>query len=256
MQATYAQKLIQKSYPANLINELKINTEYANIKIESYNKDEIRLEIYVDINDNMDNDAYRYNTQIDGSVFTISSELDCDSLNKKIILKDKEGVVTIIPDQGKGIENIKSYEENYTSINYGYETDITLKIKIPRKKSLNIKSIYGNLIINGDYKNIVANITYGDIEIVQPNIARNATIDINSTYGHIDYSVPSSADIQFNLATSYGEIFTDLDMTYKKGGLSSVKNCQNEHSGQYILNTGGNLANITATYDNIYLRGN
>ncbi len=256
IQTSYAQKVIKNSFPGNEVTEIRVDTEYADIEIESYNGSEISIEASVNINLNMDNDGYALEADNRGSTLFISSELDTENIPKRIIIKDKEGNTTVIKDGENAMSNIDSNNDNYTSINYGYQTDITLKIKIPKNKDINIESIYGDLLVSGKYNDLKANITYGDIEIIQSSISPDATIELNSTYGHVDYSLPKTANIEFNLSISYGEIFTDLDVISSKDNVFLSNSCNNSKGGQYTLNDGGSIANITATYADIYLRGN
>ena len=133
-------------------------------------------------------------------------------------------------------------------------TDIK-EIKIPKNKSITIKSIYGDLIASGEYNDVKAKITYGDIEMKQSNISNTASIVLSSIYGYVDYSVPKSANIEFNLSTSYGEILTDLDLVSTQKNVFDSNECNSSRGGKYTLNKGKAIASINSTYDDVYLRG-
>ena len=256
IQTSYAQKVISESYPSDQIEKIKIDTEYADIELESYTGNEIVVEATVNINMNLDNDSYSFKADKNDNVFIIKSKMDFNDIPRRIILKDYEGNTKILLEKDASLENVKDTEDKYKSINYGYQTDITLKIKLPENKDIIVESIYGDLIAKGIYNNIDVDITYGDVEIKTFQVNTSSTINLESTYGHIDYSVPSSSDIEFNLSTSYGEIFSDLNVTSSRSNVFEKNVCGAERGGKYILNEAKSIAYITATYDDIYIRGN
>lgn len=256
IQTSYAQKVISKSYSSDQIQKIKINTEYADIELESYDGSEILIEASVNINMNLDNDSYSFKTEKNNNVFAIQSKMDFNDIPRRVILKDYEGNTKILLEEDASLENIKDTDHNYKSINYGYQTDITLKIRVPENKDLIVESIYGDLIATGNYDNIDVNITYGDVEIKTFEVNTSSTINLTSTYGHVDYSVPQSSDIEFNLSTSYGEIFSDLNVISTKSNVFENNTCGGERGGKYMLNEGKSIAYITATYGDVYLRGN
>lgn len=255
IQSTYAQNIIKESFSANQIQSIIVNTEYADIEIESYVGNEIIIEASVNINLNMDNDGFLLNTSKSGNVINISSKIDYESIPKRVILTDKEGNTTILLSDDKSLKDIDMTDGTYNSMNYGYQTDITIKVLVPDHRDIYVESIYGDLLTSGNYKNINADITYGNIEVKQTQVATSSNIKLESTYGFVDYTIPRSSDIEFNLSTSYGEIFSDLDVVSSNKNIFSGKSCGTERGGKYTLNEAKSIAYITATYDDIYLRG-
>ena len=255
MQDSYAQKLISESYPILQITNIHVESEYANIEIESYEGESIEIEASININQNMDNEAFDIAVKVNDNEIDITTKLDEENIPKRVIMKDENGNTNIINDDDPSIKNIGEIKGEYISINYGIETNIIIKIKLPKNKNIRVKSIYGDLILNGKYNDILAQITYGNIDVVQSEVDSHSNIVLISTYGHVDYSVPKNANITFELSSSYGEIFTNLDViSTNKNTHSNI--CGNENSGEYILNAGNSKANVTATYADIYLRGN
>lgn len=255
MQATYAQKLIKDSFSAEQIQTIKVDTEYADIEMESYDGDEIIIEASVNINLNMDNEGFLLKSSKNGSVINIESKIDCENIPKRVLLTDNEGNITMLLSDDESLKDIDMTDGTYRSMNYGYQTDITIKVLIPEHKDLHVQSTYGDLLAIGNYSNIHAGITYGDIEIKQTQVASSSSIKLESTYGFVDYTIPHSSDIEFNLSTSYGEIFSDLDVVTSNKSVFSKTSCGGERGGKYTLNEAKSIAYITSTYDDIYLRG-
>lgn len=254
IQATYAQKIITKSYPASRTSDISVDTKYADIELVSFSGNEIIIEATVNINNNKDNDSYYFETTTRGNIFHISSEFDSNKIPLRKFLKNEEENTKIISTDNISPEVSTSTSNNYN--NYGYQIDITLRIKIPENRSVIIRTIYGELRASGKYNNIKVNITYGYIEILQSNVSSTSKIELHSTYGHVDYTVPKSADMQFDLSTSYGEILTDLDVVSNNKSTFVGIECNTGRGGKYTLNKGKVPAKITATYNDIYLRGN
>ena len=155
----------------------------------------------------------------------------------------------------KGDDDYNDYKNNggkYKNMNFGVTTDIKVNIKVPIGLNLIINSTYGDIVINGEYNNMSVENIYGNLDVIQKNISNNSEINLTSTYGSVDYSIPSDTDMEFLLSTSYGEILTDLDIIQTQKGLSN--NMCFGNGGRYILHKGGSQTSITATYSNIYLR--
>lgn len=256
IQATYAQKTVTQSYPASQVSEINIDTKYADIKLESYNGNEIIIEAAVNINHNKDNDSYSFEATTNGSIFNIYSMFDSNNIPQRKFIKDKEENTKILSSDNLSFEYSSTINNNCAHTNYGYRIDITLKIKVPENKNVTIRSIYGELLATGKYNNVNVNITYGDIEIIQSSVTSTSKIELHSTYGHIDYTVPKSADIKFDLSTNYGEILTDLDVISDNKNVFAGNGCNTGRGGKYTLNEGNTPVKITATYNDIYLRGN
>jgi len=53
---------------------------------------------------------------------------------------------------------------------------------------------------------------HGSIEIIFEKVAQANFISLYSVYGFVDVSIPSSTKANLNMSTTYGEIFTDLDI--------------------------------------------
>jgi hypothetical protein len=72
----------------------------------------------------------------------------------------------------------------------GVEMEITVEVKVPANTSTNIKA------------------TYGIVELVNFNGPAN----VNATYGGIDATVATASTGKLQATTSYGQIYTNLDL--------------------------------------------
>ena len=83
----------------------------------------------------------------------------------------------------------------------------------------------------------------------------NATgpLAINSVYSFVDVTVPASAKATFHLSTSFGQMFTDLDLSFESEKGEGMRNLSNKDMvGKF--NGGGTNVKLTATYGKLYLR--
>ena len=96
------------------------------------------------------------------------------------------------------------------------------------------------------------NSVYGSIDANFSEVSIKDNISLYSVYDHVDVTVPKSIKADFRLNTSYGKMFTnlDLDVGSKDGNMKNLSN--RKITGSF--NGGGIDFSITATYKNIYLR--
>ena len=97
------------------------------------------------------------------------------------------------------------------------------------------------------------NTVYGAIEADFTGVSLQKDVKLHSSYKHVDVTVPASIKADFRLNTSYGKMFTDLDLEMGTGDSGNLKEI-NPHKITGQLNGGGVDFSITATYKNIYLR--
>jgi hypothetical protein len=144
-------------------------------------------------------------------------------------------IYTVIQDGKKTTfrtkEQYQAYKGNMGgSRNYissdGVDIEITLDIKVPANTATNIKA------------------TYGIVELVN----FNAPATVNATYGGIDATVAPASTGKLQATTSYGQIFTNLDLKLtdktERDFFTSIT-AEPGRGPAYILKS---------TYGNLYLR--
>lgn len=123
---------------------------------------------------------------------------------------------------------------------------------------LSIRNITGELDVSSNYNSVVLdNVTgplaiktvYGSIDAEFSNVSQKGSISLYSVYEYVDVSLPETAQARFNLNTTYGHIYSDLDFEILS---EDVREYGNRVIGTF--NGKGVDMNITATYSNIYLR--
>lgn len=151
--------------------------------------------------------------------------------------------------------------------------DRVYTIKIPRNMNikyehsswagdvLSIEDMEGSIEVSSNYNEVILkNITgpmsvktvYGSIDAEFKSVSQEGSISLYSVYEHVNITMPKNTKSNFNLNTSYGNIYTDFDINVDK-----EKSGKKGWTGSKLvgnLNGGGVDIVLTATYDNVYLR--
>ncbi len=183
-------------------------------------------------------------------------------------LKDNSGVGLSVVESGAEVK-VKQIGRN---------SDDSFKIKVPNGISVYyshsshngediiFKNVVNEIEVSVNYNSVILenvtgpmaiNTVYGDVIADFKSVAQNNSITLHSVYGDVDVSLPNSTSADLLLSTSYGEMFTDFDITLEANQNTSSKGCngcgsKNKFSGK--INGGGVSISLKSNYDNIYLR--
>jgi hypothetical protein len=184
----FAQTTISKLYPAQAGQQIKLKFDFPEVKISTWEKDQVSVIAHVSINDGENDSAFVLDEQLTNDVIVISDHIkNFDKLPRRYTIV-RNGKKTIYKSRAEyqaaskegGME--KSYE--------GVDMEIVLEIKVPEHSVTDIKA------------------TYGIVDL----IAFNAPVTVDATYGGIDASITPERLGKLQVTTSYGEILTNLDL--------------------------------------------
>ncbi len=139
------------------------------------------------------------------------------------------------------------------AVYYEHSTHVGEKVNIKNLKGeIEVSANYNDVYIENAKGPMAVNTVYGEVVATFESIAAENTIVLHSVYHNIDLTIPKQTKAHFDLSTSYGRIYTDLDLEFDgtEDGLKQISG--KKISG--ILNGGGANFSIKATYKNIYLR--
>src|ERR1044072_3822213 len=195
---THAQKIIEKTLAFTPGKNIKLNIQITDsIRIITWNKNEVYTKASVDINDNKDNDAYITSFDDGGNTIGVNAKFED---NKKTRSKDSCNCCN-------------------------YRSKIYWDIYIPEQAALSVETINGDILIEGNTKNIKA----------------------HSISGFIDMRFASSRKADLKMSTITGTIYTDLAMN---------KNSE-ERGGNRVVtayNGGGDDVDLETISGDIFLR--
>lgn len=150
---------------------------------------------------------------------------------------------------GFQIQVPRSMKVEYSHNNYNGEDIIFDGIS----QELVVSALHNDLKLKNVTGPMAVKTVYGEIEAKFSEVAQDNSISINSVYGLVDVSLPSNANADLNLKTPYGQIHTNFDIKIEKTeGMRQVSS--KKVKGK--INNGGVAFNVTANYENIYLRKN
>ncbi|MFW5721354.1 MAG: DUF4097 family beta strand repeat-containing protein, partial [Bacteroidota bacterium] len=170
----YSQRIVEKSSPVSSEDDITLVFKFANeIKITTWDKNEVFVKASVNINDNKNNDNFELNFKQRSTGLEIESEIiNMDDLRqrKRIVKEDKNGDEIIIN-------------------NCTVEMELFFEVKVPVNAGIEIETISGDIEIDGVL----------------------GRMDINTISGFIDLSLPENHNADIELNTISGNMYSDFD---------------------------------------------
>jgi DUF4097 and DUF4098 domain-containing protein YvlB len=193
---THAQKIIEKSLAFAPGKFIKLNIQIADsIRIVTWNKSEVSVKASVDINDNKDNDIYLTDFNDAGNTITVDAKF----------------------------EDNKKRKDTCNCCNY--RSKIYWDIYIPEQSSFAVETINGDIIIEGNTKEVKA----------------------HTISGFIDMELAASRKTDLEMSTISGTIYTDV-------AINGNGKSRGGNSVTAVFNGGGEAVNLETISGNIYLR--
>lgn len=247
---------IKKSYPTNNIQTVAFDFQWSDVVFEEADGNELQINANVEINGGEANDNFEIKSRSSNGRLDISTDvIDMDKITKMITVKHNGTKYRIRKTSGykKRLKELKDELglDRIDSYNEGVDIDISITIKLPKALKLMVESTYGDVELSqlGNEMNI--DNTYGHINITfDPNQKLKDTY-LNATYAFIDVSIPASFNANIDLKTSYGKLFTDMDID-----IDTKRSSQEAFSNHIVgkLNSGGPALKMKSTYGKVYLR--
>jgi hypothetical protein len=223
-----AQTVVNKSYPVKSGQTVELEFDYPKvIRVSTWDKNEVSITAKVSINDGENDAAFLLEDKtVDGALSIRNRIRDMDKLPRiYTVIQDGKKTTFRTKEQYQAYKGNMGGSRNYISSD-GVDIEITLDIKVPANTATNIKA------------------TYGIVELVN----FNAPATVNATYGGIDATVAPASTGKLQATTSYGQIFTNLDLKLtdktERDFFTSIT-AEPGRGPAYILKS---------TYGNLYLR--
>lgn len=220
----YGQTIINKSYPATAGQQIQLKFDYPVIHISTWDKNEVAVTAKVRINDDENDGAFELQQEIaDGTMIIRDRIKDMDNIPRRYTIVSN-GVKTVYKskEEFREAEKHGNVQQSYE----GTDMDIRLEIKVPVDAHIDIKSVYGIVELAGF----------------------NAPVTIDATYGGIDATLSTEHTGKIQATTSYGQIYSNLDLKLTDHTERDFFNSITAEPGQ------GPAYQFTSTYGKIYLR--
>jgi len=222
--AVYGQTTTTKIYPVMAGQLLQFKFDYPVVHISTWTKNEVVITARVNINQDEDDSAFSLEEKItDGTVLIRDRIKDFDKLPRRYTVV-RNGLKTVYKNRGQYIEAQKrgGMQESYD----GVDLDIHLEIKVPEGSKTDIKAVYG-IVELSDF---------------------HAPLNVDAPYGGIDATINKNLTGKLQATTSYGQIYSNLDLKLTDHTERDFFNSITAAPGK------GPAYNLISTYGKIYLR--
>lgn len=222
-----AQTTVNRNYPVKTGEKVALDFDYPKIvRISTWGKNEVSVTAKVSIN-NGENDT----------AFVLEGKMTDGVLSIRNLIKNMDKLPRMYTVTEGGKKTVFRSKEDYREFNAksgnthrmtseGVDMEITIDIKIPDNIATDVKA------------------KYGIVEMV----GFNAPATVNATYGGIDATVTAASTGKLQATTSYGQIYTNLDLKLtdktEKDFFTSIT-AEPGKGPSYILKS---------TYGNLYIR--
>jgi DUF4097 and DUF4098 domain-containing protein YvlB len=197
---SFSQKVITKKLDVQG-KKMEMKFDFADsIRIEAWNKNTVELEVSVNIDNNRFNEYYKLNENSFSGDIDLVEKIDFEAIKKT-----------------KGTGN-----------NCNFDKMIRYKLKVPSNLEFSLKTIAGQIILEGSL----------------------GKMSVNSISGFIDYAVPASMKARINLSTVTGDVYSNLKFDKSASKEMSWVGTKRD----LTLNSGSLPIKLETVSGNIYLR--
>jgi len=222
--AAYGQTITTKSYPVQPGQQLRFKFEYPVVHISTWAKKEVSITAKVNINNDENDSAFSLEEETTHGTILIRDRIkDFDQLPRKYTVV-RNGLKTVYKNKGQYIEAKK--RGGIGQCYDGVDLDIHLEIKVPEGSTTDIKAVYG-IVELSDF---------------------HAPLTVDAPYGGIDATINKNLTGKLQATTSYGQIYSNLDLKLTDHTERDFFNSITAEPGK------GPAYEFTSTYGKIYLR--
>jgi hypothetical protein len=200
-----AQKKYEKSITWKAGQKLVLDFNYVDLKIHTWDKNEVGISGSVSINRGENDDAFDLTVEQAAGQVKVSSLLkNKESIPQRITIKKDDKEYYFKATDYNDPEVQKFLDENgnqYSYMSMGIDTDIQLEIFVPKGTETSIISKYG-----------LVEITKFD-----------APLTVDAKYGKIDAAIVAQSIGELTARSRHGEILTNLDIKFDQAPIGRDK---------------------------------
>ncbi len=129
--------------------------------------------------------------------------------------------------------------------------DATLKVVVPANVKVSVSTNFGSIKTVNVAGLLSARARYGAVQAVFASAPLALNLDLYSSYGAVDVTIPADRGLDVDLTTKYGDVRTDLGIEVD----ASVSKAEQDF--QQLIGKvagGGRVITCTAPYGDVYLR--
>jgi hypothetical protein len=231
---SFGQTKVEKTIPVKPGQKLLLDFDYPEVKIQTWDKNEVLISGIVSINRGENDSAFDLQVNTDKDITVTSGLKDKENIPQRIVIKKGDTEYFFKAKDYNDPEIQKFLEENgreYTYMSNGIIRDIKLEIFVPKNMDTKITAKYGLVEVKGF----------------------NAPLTIDAKYGGVDATITPASTGTVTVRSRHGEILTNLDAKFDQ---QNCRSCTNNDRWTEItakLGTGPSYM-IESKYGTVYLR--
>ncbi len=222
-----AQTPVNKTYPVAAGQKISFRFDYLEVvKISTWDKNEIAIVGSVSINSGESDDAFELLQSTAGNTIYIENIVrNLKSLPKRITIM-RGGEKIVFNSEADYDKYSKETGKDFNRKSWGVDMDIFLEVMVPRNMETKLECVYGVAEVK-DFS--------GPLTVV-------------ATYGGVDVSVKEKATGELTAETSYGQIYSNLDLKFTGSEFKDFHTVVSAKPGT------GPRYSFESKYGNVYLR--
>jgi hypothetical protein len=189
------QTKIDKTIPVKAGQKLSLDFDYPEVKIQTWDKNEVLITGVVSINRGENDSAFELQVTTDKDITVTSILKDKENIPQRIVIKKGDTEYFFKAKDYNDPQIQKFLEENgreYTYMSNGIIRDIKLEIFVPKNMATKITAKYGLIEVKGF----------------------SAPLTIDAKYGGVDATISPASTGMLTARSRYGEILTNLDVKF------------------------------------------
>jgi hypothetical protein len=222
-----SQSTVSKTFPVKAGETVELNFDYPKVvRVSTWDKNEVSVVAKVSINGGQNDDAFVLEDKSTNGTVSIRNKINnLDNLPRRYTVIEG-GKKTVFNSKEDLQQYKKTSSGSHTMYSEGVDMEITVEVKVPANTNTDIKS------------------TYGMVELVDFNGPAN----VNAPYGGIDATVVQASTGKLQATTSYGQIYSNLDLKITDKTERDFYTSITAEPGK------GSTYILKSTYGKIYLR--
>lgn len=222
-----AQTPVNKTYPVTTGQKISFRFDYPElVKISTWDKNEISIVGSVSINQGESDYAFELLQSNSGNTIYIENKIrNLKDLPKRITVTRGEEKL-MFKTEADFKKYCKETGSDFNVKSWGVDMDILLEVKVPKNMETKLECVYGL----AEVKNF------------------SGPLSVEATYGGVDVSVQERTTGELTAETSYGQIYSNLDLKFTGSEFKDFHTVVSAKPG-----TGPKYA-FESKYGNVYLR--
>ncbi|PZP48630.1 MAG: hypothetical protein DI598_09775 [Pseudopedobacter saltans] len=188
-QILFAQQIIEKSFSIQKGQPVRLKFDFPKVKVSSWNKNEVKVKVTLNINDGKNNDKFRLLDKTEDGTLIISDTIDFKHIDQQYYAElngEKKKF-----DTKEDFENFKSdHKGEKYSFYSSNNADVQIEVLVPSNESVVVQSKFGMVEIDN----------------------YTGSLTVKTEFGKINAKLKESNVGNITLTNQFGKIYSNFDL--------------------------------------------